>query len=127
MHAFEDLPFEKAVIEGGRRFGCEPYLSEERYHEELLRGRISREDLREVLMADLQDDADKLVASFGTRYTLRLSMLQTELQPMPESGLSWVLAESELLKRFRDEVPTPYREKTITQTRGDAVPGINHH
>ncbi|MCR9210073.1 MAG: DUF2309 domain-containing protein [bacterium] len=118
LHAFEDLPFEKAVIEGGRRFGCEPYLSEERYHEELLRGRISREDLREVLMADLQDDADKLVASFGTRYTLRLSMLQTELQPMPESGLSWVLAESELLKRFRDEVPTQYREKTITQTRG---------
>ncbi|MEP6167755.1 MAG: DUF2309 domain-containing protein [Rhodopirellula bahusiensis] len=118
LHAFEDLPFEEAVIEGGRRFGCEPYLSEERYHEELLRGRISREDLREVLMADLQDDADKLVATFGTRYTLRLSMLQTELQPLPESGLSWMLAETKLLDRFRDEVPTPYREKTITQTRG---------
>ncbi|MFG0268004.1 MAG: DUF2309 domain-containing protein [Rhodopirellula sp. JB055] len=117
LHAFDDMPFEEAVLEGGRRFGCEPYLSEERYHEELARGRISREDLREVLMADLEEDADKLVATFGTRYTLRLSMLQTELQPMPESDLSWALAETELLDQFRSEVPTPYREKTITQTR----------
>ncbi|WDQ17535.1 DUF2309 domain-containing protein [Rhodopirellula sp. P2] len=117
LHAFDDMPFEEAVLEGGRRFGCEPYLSEERYHEELARGRICREDLREVLMADLQEDADKLVATFGTRYTLRLSMLQTELQPMPESGLNWALAETKLLDRFRNEVPAPYREKTITQTR----------
>src|SRR5262245_51168154 len=40
LHAFEDLPFEEAVVVGGRLFGCQPYLSEDRYREELARGRI---------------------------------------------------------------------------------------
>ncbi len=28
LHAFEDLPFDQAVIEAGEIYGCEPYLSE---------------------------------------------------------------------------------------------------
>ncbi|MCC9654387.1 DUF2309 domain-containing protein [Rhodopirellula halodulae] len=117
LHALEALPFEEAVVEGKRLFGCEPYLSEQRYHEELTRGRITREDLREVLMDDLQDDADILVASFGTRYTLRLSMLQTLLPPIPDAELHWMLAETQLLRSFRNDVPAAFRERVLTQTR----------
>src|SRR5690606_19114211 len=76
LHAFEDLPFDQAVLEGGAMYGCEPYWPEQRYRQELRRGRIRQEDLRQVLMADLDDEADRLVASFGTRYALRLAMLQ---------------------------------------------------
>src|SRR6266481_3431963 len=35
LHAFEELPFTEAVKKGGRVFGCQPYLSEDRYREEL--------------------------------------------------------------------------------------------
>ena len=45
LHAFEDLPFDEAVKLGGQVFGCQPYLSEDRYREKLLRGRITVDDL----------------------------------------------------------------------------------
>ena len=40
LHAFEDLPFEQAVIEAWQLFGAEPYMSEAAYRAELARGRI---------------------------------------------------------------------------------------
>lgn len=117
LHSFEDLPFEQAVVEGGRRYRCEPYLSEERYHNELHRGRISIDDLRQVLMDDLDAAADELIASFGTRYSLRLAMLQMTLHAAPDAELQWMLAETKLLKRFQSQVSLPRREQVITSTR----------
>lgn len=117
LHAFEDLPFDDAIIEGGHQYGCEPYLSEQRYREELDRGRITTDDLREVLMRDLGDDADKLVAIFGTRYTLRLAMLQMTVHRVPDAELKWLLAESDVLTKFRSELSFPHRSKMVSQTR----------
>ncbi|QEG43580.1 DUF2309 domain-containing protein [Roseimaritima ulvae] len=117
LHMFEDLPFEQAVLEGGRRYGCEPYLPESRYREELHRGRISVDDLRQVLMDDLDEQADELIASFGTRYTLRLAMLQITLHSAPDAELHWLLAETNLLKRFREELSPQRREQFIRSTR----------
>ncbi|MCA9138305.1 MAG: DUF2309 domain-containing protein [Planctomycetales bacterium] len=117
LHSFEDLAFEKAVIEGGRRYGCQPYLSEHRYRKELANGRISIDDLRQVLMDDLGESADELVAFFGTRYTLRLAMLQMSLHSAPDAELKWLLAESDLLTRFRPEVSTQRVEQMVGQTR----------
>ena len=49
LHAFEDLPFEQAVIEAWKLFGAEPYMSEAAYRAELARGRIHLEDIDAVL------------------------------------------------------------------------------
>ncbi len=117
LHPFEDLPFDKAVIEGMRRYDCEPYLLEERYRRELQKGRISVDDLRQVLMDDLGDGADKLIASFGTRYTLRLAMLQMTLEYATDAELHWLMAETDLLRRFRTEFSQQRRDQTIQQTR----------
>jgi len=117
LHSFEDLPFEKAVVEGGKRYGCEPYLSEPRYRSEMARGRISIDDLRQVLMDDLGESADELIASFGTRYSLRLAMLQMTLHTAPDAELPWLLAETKLLKKFQDQVSLPRREQVISATR----------
>lgn len=117
LHAFEDLPFDEAVLEGGCRYRCEPYLSEDRYRAELNRGRISLDDLREILMNDLGDDADTLVSTFGTRYTLRLAMLQMTVHSVPDAELEWLLAESDVLRRFRSELSPQRREKMVSQTR----------
>ncbi|TWT87960.1 DUF2309 domain-containing protein [Neorhodopirellula pilleata] len=125
LHAFEDLPFDKAVIEGGRHYHCEPYLSEERYRDELSRGRITLNDLREVLMDDLGDDADTLVSAFGTRYTLRLAMLQMTVHSVPEAELKWLLAETDVLRNFRAEISPQRREKTINQTRSWVMRHVN--
>lgn len=117
LHSLEHLPFEEAVIQGGKRFGCEPYLSEERYRSELRRGRISVDDLRQVLMDDLDEAADELVASFGTRYTLQLAMLQMTLHSAPDAELKWLLAETDLLDRFQADISPQRREQMIAQTR----------
>src|SRR5438445_9636739 len=49
LHAFESQSFEAAVRQGGEIFGCEPFLSEQRYRDALSRGRIRYGDLRAVL------------------------------------------------------------------------------
>src|SRR4051812_24764627 len=40
LHAFEGLRFEQGVEHGGEVFGCQPYLSEDRYRDALSKGRI---------------------------------------------------------------------------------------
>ena len=42
LHAFEHEPFEQGVRRGGRTFGGQPFLNEDRYREALGRGRIAR-------------------------------------------------------------------------------------
>ena len=49
LHAFERYPFEKAVLEGLRKYRSQPYLPEERYREEYAAGRITDSDLDEIL------------------------------------------------------------------------------
>jgi hypothetical protein len=38
LHAFQDLPFEQAVIQAAQLFGAEPYMTEAAYRAELARG-----------------------------------------------------------------------------------------
>lgn len=117
LHAFEHLDFDAGVQAGGRLFGCHAYLSEKRYREKLHRGRIRVEDLEAVLQEDLGDEADRLVSIFCTRYTLRLSMLQFALHTGSTHELRWIVAETDALRRFRDEVTTHVRADMLSDTR----------
>src|SRR6516162_991021 len=80
LHAFEDLPFEEAVKKGAGVFGCQPYLTEERYREALGRGRIRFAELQEVVEEDLGERARDRVLGATTRLELRLAMLQYPLR-----------------------------------------------
>ena len=90
LHAFEDLPFDEAVKKGAHVFGCQPYLTEDRYREELSRGRIRFTDLREVLERDLGDRAEERIPCFGTLLDLRLAMLQYPLADRADRGTGLV-------------------------------------
>src|SRR4029453_3118193 len=52
LHAFEDLNFDDGVTRGAKLFGCQPYLSEDRYREKLAQGRITVTDLLVELLED---------------------------------------------------------------------------
>jgi uncharacterized protein YbcC (UPF0753/DUF2309 family) len=117
LHAFEQEPFESAVVRAGSVFDCEPFMSEDRYRSELAAGRIRVEDLEAVSIDDLGDEADRLVAIFGTRYALRLAMLQFPLRSAPDVELRWLMAETDALDRFRQEVAPETRRGMIDQTR----------
>jgi uncharacterized protein YbcC (UPF0753/DUF2309 family) len=117
LHAFEDLPFAEAVARGADVYGCEPYLAEEEYRRQLAHGRIRTDDLAAVLHDDLGDRADDLIGLLGTRFHLRLAMLQFPLQQAPLGELQWVVAETDALRHFRADVPEATRERTIASTR----------
>ena len=117
LHAFEDLDFDQGVQAGGRLFGCHAYLPEERYRQKLQAGRIRAADLDAVLIEDLGDEADRLVANFGTRYALRLAMLQYPFRTGSTAELQWLVAETDALRRFRVEVDQSVRDQMIAQTR----------
>src|SRR5262245_57046745 len=117
LHAFEHLPFHEAVKCGGAAYGCHPYLPEDRYRQKLSRGRILFEDLGAVLIEDLGDEGDRLLGFLGTRYHLRLAMLQHPLRLGPDEELRWLIAETDALSQFRSETPFQVREQMIERTR----------
>lgn len=117
LHAFEESTFADAVEQASHVYGCEPYLSEDRYRQELASGRIRQEDLAAVLMDDLGDRADVLVGLLGARFHLRLAMLRHSLRSAPSAELRWVVAETDALRTFRDDMPEGHRKRITEMTR----------
>src|SRR6266545_727526 len=87
LHALEELPFTQAVKKAAKVFGCQPYLTEDRYRQELRRGRIRVADLEAVLREDLGTWSEEKVLRFCTRLELRLAMLQYRLRLGPTEEL----------------------------------------
>lgn len=117
LHAYEELTFHEAVERGARRFGCQPYLSEDRFREELRTGRIRFSELQSVLREDLGEQADRPVPCFGTRFGLRLVMLQYAHRSGPTDVLQWHMAESDSLRRVRPEASAAMRAQLVAETR----------
>ncbi len=117
LHAFEDLPFHEALKKGAQIFGCQSYLSEDRYRDELRRGRIRFSELQEVLEQDLGEGARQPIAGFGTRLDLRMAMLQYPMRFGPTEELLWYVAEADALRRVRPEVSSAVRARLIAETR----------
>jgi uncharacterized protein YbcC (UPF0753/DUF2309 family) len=117
LHAFEDMPFEEAIVKGGATFGCHPYLPEGRYREKLARNRIRPEDIETVLIEDLGSRGDELLGFLGTRFHLRMGMLAHPLRTGPAAELRWVVAETDALRQFREETPGTVRDRMVDGTR----------
>ena len=117
LHAFEDLPFEEGLRAGLKTFGCQPFLSEDHYRECLVTGRIRQEELAAVLTEDLGDEADVMLGFLGTRFSLRMAMLEHPLQLASSAELRWAVAESDALRHFRTFVHGPTKLRMVAETR----------
>jgi len=117
LHPFEHLPFHQAVRAGARLYGCQPYLTKQHYRQNLERGRFTMDDVRAVLAEHLGATAEKRVADLSTRFELQMAMLEYPLRSGTDEELRWVVAVSEGLHRFRDDVPPAVRDRTIQETR----------
>lgn len=117
LHALEDLSFTEAVQRAARIFGCQPYLGEDRYREELRRGRIRFAELRAVLREDLGDRANDRILPGETRLQLRLGMLEHPLRYGPTEELVWFMAETNALRRIRRAASPAIRQRLIGETR----------
>jgi uncharacterized protein YbcC (UPF0753/DUF2309 family) len=117
LHAFEHLTFEKAVRRAAEVFGCQPYLSEDRYRSALAVGRIRVSELRTVLAEDLRAGATDTIAGLASRADLRLAMLESPVVTASAAELNWFVAETGALKQVRREASSEARLKLISETR----------
>jgi uncharacterized protein YbcC (UPF0753/DUF2309 family) len=117
LQGMEDRHVDEALRSVAEVYGCEPYLDEGRYFAKLQRGRITVDELREVLAEDLGDTANRVVAGLTIRSDLRLNMLQYRLHTGDERELQWVMAETDALRRLRPEVSHDAREQLLDQTK----------
>ncbi len=117
LHALEHLPFEQAVQVGADLFGCRAFLTEERYREEIAKGRIRSIDISEALLESLGDKAEIFVGFLGTRFNLRLAMLRHPLHTVLSNELDWVIAERRAWTRFSDQSHPDERRRIIESTR----------
>jgi uncharacterized protein len=96
LHAFQDLPFEQAVIEASHLFGAEPYMSEAAYRAELARGRIRFEDIDAVL----DNEPDAVVFPGLSRHSLRKAMM-TGVREFDAATILWRVEQGDLASDFR--------------------------
>ncbi len=117
LHAFEDLPFAEGVRRGSEVFGCQPFLTEEKYRQALARGRIQFDGLKAVLAESLGGRAADTVFGTTTRFELRLAMLQYPLRSGPAEELHWFVAETDALRRVRPDASAAVRGRLLSDTR----------
>ncbi len=117
LHAFEHLPFEEAVVEAGELFGCDPFLPEWRYREELHAGRIQDRDLARVLALDLNSSGAEPVGGLAGRYEIRLAMLRHAIPPHRGPELEWLLEETDATRSLRDDLPPDARGRILSAVR----------
>ena len=109
LHAFEHLPFEEAVESAAERLGREPFLPESRYREKLASGRILAKDVEALLVEQLGARADQDVAGVGSRLDLWRAIVLHGIPAAAGRELRWILEETDVLSRFRTDVPAPAR------------------
>jgi uncharacterized protein YbcC (UPF0753/DUF2309 family) len=117
LQGFEDLSFEDGLTKGAELLGCRPYWPKDVYREKLAAGRIALDDVRTVLSETLANSAATPIAPSGTRFEMRLAMLQYPLHSAPAEELRWFIAETDALTRFGKEVPPATRQVFLDATR----------
>jgi uncharacterized protein YbcC (UPF0753/DUF2309 family) len=120
LHAFEDQPFEEAVVRAARVFGTEPFLAETRYRQELARGRIREADIEAVLELDPGSSAvEPLAAGRITVRQLHRALLLHPVRQESDTAVRWTLTESDLLERLRPDLTPEIHWRLVSDGGGD--------
>ena len=61
LQGMEDQPFVEALRQVSQIYGCEPFLSENRYRQKMARGRVTVDDFREILREENSEQTDARV------------------------------------------------------------------
>lgn len=98
LHAFEDLPFEQAVLKGAALFGTQPYESQAAFARHLASGRILPQDI-DAVVQELVDPAEHPeILPGGLDWPHYVAFRLRHLFEVPEgAALQWLLREGDAL------------------------------
>jgi len=115
LHAYEYVPFEAAVTEAAGLFGCEPFLTEAEYRQELRNGRIEVSDLRDVLQQELGSRGEESIGTLVTRLEFQLGLLRHHVREVRGPALKWMLAETHAHTRWRRDLGISRSERNKSE------------
>ena len=113
LHQFEHLPFEQAVVEGGRVLGAEPFQTERAFAEHLASGRITGSDIDAVVAREEgASDADELSPLHELTHAEFCRGRLRHLFEIPRgTRLRWLVEETNLLRQVREDVSDTRRQE----------------
>lgn len=123
LHAFEHLPFERAVESASRMFSAEPYMDLEFYQQQLRNGRITTEALHEIVAEEHATKCHQGFLGGAIQGAKWIAMACAELPlELDEASLAFLLSEADLLDTsiFKDSVMDLARSIHQLPTRGGA-------
>ena len=109
LHAFEDRPFEEAVVDAAARLGSLPFLPEDRYRAKLASGRIRATDVDVLIAEELGAAGVEPVPGGCTRFDLWRRVTLHGIPRADGAALAWLLSETPVLSRFRQDLPAEAR------------------
>lgn len=118
LHAFQHMPFEKAVVEASEMFRTEPYMTEAQYREALRKGRIRPQDIEFVLGREADGE---IVPGLRRRDLLR-AMLNPGIRNFEPVGIAWRLEEGDLAGDFADPGLRALFDACQARTEAPAMP-----
>lgn len=101
LHAFQHKMFDEAVVEASKLYGRQPYLTEAAFRAELKRGRILPADVEAILE---REEDEEILPNRLSRRQLRRLLLVPGLREFDVRTLPWLLEEGGWLERFRDDL-----------------------
>jgi uncharacterized protein len=107
LHAFQHLPFERAVVEAARRFGAEPYMKEDAYRDCFAKGRIRKEDVEAILEGE------------GQQVALRKAMMVPGVRRFEAETIRWEIEEKGLKGQFRKDLSNEAKRTLAFEVAGE--------
>ncbi|MEN8167297.1 MAG: DUF2309 domain-containing protein [Pseudomonadota bacterium] len=121
LHSFEQLPFYEAVTRAEKTTGARGFLPEEHFREFYHQGRITDQDIKQVLDSDPALEVDERICRSQIRPIFRrdvyLAAMLHPLKPVTGCQFTWQLEELDALDSFQPDVAHESREQLLAGAR----------
>lgn len=116
LTAYQHLPFDEGVRQAEQKLKVRGYWPEDRYRQEIARGRITDDDV-EAVLADEQLSQEPIAPGFPSRAQATRLVLRYGVGVETLASLRWILVERDAANRFGEDVPEGARAAVIGDTR----------
>ncbi|MFK5892824.1 MAG: DUF2309 domain-containing protein [Pseudomonadota bacterium] len=117
LHGFQHLPFNQALVAASEINGANGFIDESRFRTFFQQGRITDNDLDQVLLDDSDLDEKKIICKFQGLHissgNIIKILLKNSFSPISTSQLNWQSEELNVLSRFDSHVSESCKKQLL--------------